>query len=306
MDLSVKFCGVKFKNPLVLASGILGVTGSSLKRAADNGAGGVTTKSIWLKPHVGHPNPVIIVNEHYMMNAVGLPDAGIEKAREELPGWIEKIKTPVIASVVAGTVKDFVETAEEVEKLGPALIELNISCPNVEDELGRPFACDENMAMEVTRKVKACVKKVPLIVKLSPNVAGVGSIANAVEAAGADAICMGNTAGPGMAIDINARQPILANKVGGISGPAIKPLMVRCVYEVFKAVEIPIIGLGGVTTGEDAIEMTMAGATLVGIGTGVHYRGVEVFGKVAEEMKGWMKKNGVKDLAEIRGVAHKV
>ena len=197
MDLSVKFCDVKFKNPLVLASGILGVTGSSLKRIVENGAGGVTTKSIWLKPHKGHPNPVIIANEHYMMNAVGLSDAGLEKAQQELPGWIEKMGAPVIASVVAGTVDEFVETAVEVEKLKPAMIELNISCPNVEDELGRPFACDENMAMEVTRKVKAEVKKIPLVVKLSPNVAGVGSIANAVEAAGADAICMGNTAGPG-------------------------------------------------------------------------------------------------------------
>lgn len=315
MNLAIAFRDIPFLNPLVLASGILGVTGNSLKHVAEQGAGGVTTKSTWLTEHVGHPNPVIIANEHFMLNAVGVPDAGIEKAEEELGvylKWYEgaKRKVPLIANIIAGRVEDYGAIAERIAALKPHMIEVNISCPNVEDELGKPFACDRRSAAQVTKEVKKRVASVgegaiPVVVKLSPNVESITEIAKAVEEAGADGITAINTVGPGMCIDIDTAQPILANRVGGLSGPAIKPLAVKLVYDLYRAVKIPIIGTGGMLNGRDAIEMMMAGATLVGVGTAVYYRGVEVFRVMEEEMREWCKKNGVKDVSEVVGRAHK-
>ncbi|HCW32686.1 MAG: dihydroorotate dehydrogenase family protein, dihydroorotate dehydrogenase (fumarate) [Candidatus Peregrinibacteria bacterium GW2011_GWE2_39_6] len=311
MNLAIIYNNVRFKNPLVLASGILGVTGNSLKHVVENGAGGVTIKSIWLKEHIGHPNPTMIGNEHFFLNAVGLPDAGIEKAKEEIATYLKwaiqedgSVKAPLIASVVAGKVDDFGETAEQVAELKPHLIEVNISCPNVEDELGKPFACDFNQAARVTREVKKRVSKIPIIIKLSPNVSNIVEIAKSIEDAGADGLTCFNTFGPGMCIDIETAQPILANRVGGLSGPGLKPLVVKMIFDLYKAVKIPIIGTGGVLTGRDVIELMMSGATLVGMGTAVYYRGVEVFGKVAEEIRQWCEKNGVEDISEVVGRAH--
>lgn len=303
MNLETEFLGVKFVNPLVVASGVLGVTGASLKFVVENGAGGVTSKSIWLTEHKGHKNPVIIANEHYMLNAVGLPDAGIEKARFELGKYMENKPAPLIANIVAARVDDFGEVAEKVSELNPDIIEVNISCPNVESEFGKPFACSRADAAGVTKIVKARTK-IPITVKLSPNVENLVEIAKAVADAGADGLTLINTIGPGMAIDLDMRRPILANKVGGVSGPAIKPIAVKCVYDVHRALpNVPIIGTGGITTGEDALEIIMAGATLVGVGTAVYYRDVECFGLIAKEMSELCDANGVKNLNEIRGVA---
>ena len=151
IDLSVEFCGVKFANPVVLASGVLGVTASSLHNVAAHGAGGVTTKSLWLKEHKGHPNPVIVTTEHFMVNAVGVPDAGIEKAQEEMAAYNKKKKVPIIANIIAGRKNDFGAVAEEIAKLQPDLIEVNISCPNVENQFGKPFACSRDDAANVRR-----------------------------------------------------------------------------------------------------------------------------------------------------------
>lgn len=301
MDTSITFCGVHFSNPTVLASGILGVTGSSLLRVARMGAGGVTTKSVWYKEHKGHRNPVIVANEHYMLNAVGLPDAGIEKTREELPRVLKESRSPVIVSIVERSIADFEKVAEEVAKLKPPLIEVNISCPNVDDEFGKPFSCSPVDAGTVTRAVKNRVGKIPIIVKLSPNVTNIVEIAKSVAHNGADAICAINTLGPGLMIDIEMRASVLANGAGGISGPAIKPLAVRCVYDIYRATGLPIIGTGGVTTGRDAVEMMMAGATLVGVGTAVYYRGDTVFKKIVQEMRQWCEKNKVKRFQDLIG-----
>lgn len=298
-DLSVTFCGVEFKNPLVLASGVLGITASSFHNVIRNGAGGVTTKSLWLTEHKGHPNPVIIANEHYMLNAVGVPDAGIEKAKVELAEYNLKKRAPIIANIIAGRKADYGEIAEEIAKLHPDIIEVNISCPNVEDEFGKPFACSRDDASEVTREVKRRAGKIPVIVKLSPNVTSIVEIAKSVAAAGADGFCCINTLGPGLAIDLESREPILANRVGGISGPAIKPLAIRIVHEVSKATKLPIIGTGGVTSGRDALEMMMAGATLVGVGTAVYYRGVKAFSEITGEMDAWLK---VQKIAKLRSI----
>jgi dihydroorotate dehydrogenase (NAD+) catalytic subunit len=302
-NLEVNFCGVKFRNPTVLASGILGVTASSLKNVIRKGAGGVTTKSIWLKENVGHKNPTMYGTENYFLNAVGLSDAGMEKAAQEtFPEYNKKKPGPIIANIVAGSIEDFGVLAEEITKCDPDIIEVNIACPNVEDSHGKPFACVAGDAAAVTRKVRAHTKK-PIIIKLTPNVFNIGEIAKACADAGADGFCAINTL-YGMGIDINVRRPILTNKSGGLSGPGIKPAAVKAVYEVYKATGLPIIGTGGIMTGEDAIEIMMAGARLVGMGTMVYYRGAEGFGKVAKEMAEWCDKNGVKDLEEIIGCVH--
>ncbi len=306
MNTSIDFCGVTFPNPTVLASGILGVIGDSLKNVAREGAGGVTSKSVWLERHEGHANPTMMGTEHFYINAVGLPDGGIEKAREELGKYLawEK-RVPLIGNIVAGNIADFEEIAGKMVEIGPDIIEVNISCPNVEDEFGRPFACVVEDAAEVTRVVKSVVKTIPVAIKLSPNVANIGEIAAACEKEGADAITAVNTFGPGMVIDIDTAEPILANKVGGVSGPGIKPLAVKRVWDVANAVSIPVIGMGGVTCGRDIIEFMMAGASLVGIGAGVYYGGVEIFGNAMKEVEEWMTENGVTDLNEIIGKAVK-
>lgn len=306
MNTFISFCGVKFPNPTVLASGILGVTGDSLKNVARNGAGGVTSKSVWLERHEGHSNPTMMGTEHFYINAVGLPDGGIEKAREELGkylAWGDRV--PLIGNIVAGKIADFETIAGKMVEIGPDIIEVNISCPNVEDEFGRPFACVVADAGEVTRVVKSVVKNIPVAIKLSPNVSNIGEIAVACEKNGADALTVANTFGPGMVIDIDTAEPILANKVGGVSGPGIKPLAVKRVWDVAQAVSLPIIGMGGVLTGRDMIEFMMAGASLVGIGSGVYYRGVEVFADAMKEVEEWMRAEGVEDLQSIVGKAWK-
>lgn len=308
VDSGVTFCGVKFKNPIVLASGILGLTASTWRYVARNGAGGITTKSIWRNEHKGHPSPVIIANEHYALNAVGLPDAGCEKAREEIGKFLKWKTSPLIASIVAGKIEDFGIVAEEIARTKPHIIEVNISCPNVEDESGKPFACAAADAAKVTAEVKKRLRraraKIPVVIKLSPNVENIVAIAKACADAGADGFTVMNTLGPGMAIDIESRRSILANKVGGLSGPALKPIAVRHVYDIYKALKMPIIGMGGVLTGQDAIEMMMAGATLVGVGTAVYYRGQDVFGKIADEMKEWCNKHKIEKISSLIGAAH--
>jgi len=302
-NLKVKYLGTEYENPTVLASGVLGVTQATWRSVVNSGAGGITTKSIWLEEHKGHPNPTIITTENWMMNAVGLPDAGLEKAKEEIELYSKEKPAPLIASIVAGKKDEFSKIAEEVDKLDVDVLEVNISCPNVEDELGLPFACVSDDAKAVTEDVKKVAKNKPVIIKLSPNVTNIVAIANACAEGGADGFCLINTLGPGLAINLETRMPILANKVGGISGPAIKPLAVKKVSDVYQATKLPIIGTGGVTTGFDALEMMMAGATLVGIGTAVYYRGADVFRKVSKEMSDWCDKNGVASVEELIGTA---
>lgn len=303
MDITTRICGVKLCNPTVLASGIMGVTGPSLCFAAGNGAGAVTTKSIGMEERKGHPAPIILEWEKGLINAVGLSSPGIESSLEELKYAVGSCRSPVIASIFAPSTKQFGEVARQVSKIRPALIEVNISCPNVEAEFGKPFAADPSSAAAVARIVKRS-SKIPVIVKLSPNVPNIKIIAQAVEKAGADAICAINTVGPGMVIDIKSGKPVLSNKCGGLSGPAIKPVAVRCVYDIYESVKIPIIGTGGVTYGRDAIELIMAGAAAVGIGSGVYYRGIDVFKKVSNEIEDFMFKEGYSSLKDFRGIAH--
>lgn len=304
MNLETTFLGVKFPNPLVLASGILGVTGAGMANVIQHGCGGVTAKSLALESRPGHPNPTVIANEHYMINAVGLSGEGLDHAMAEFKKFKEMCpENPLIVSVISKTVDGFESVVAKANETNADLLEVNISCPNVEDEFGRSFAALAETAFQVTRLVKK-TSKLPVIIKLSPNVTSLVEIAKAVQAAGADAINMGNTLGPGMVIDTHFRKPVLANKMGGVSGPALKPITVKNVWQIYQNTKLPIIATGGVLTGNDALEMILAGASLVGVGSGIYYRGMEIFGKINAEIQAFLEKENLPDLTTLIGAAH--
>ena len=304
----IEFCGVRLNNPVVMASGILGVGRELLLRAARGGAGAVTPKSCSLEPRAGHANPTVIDYGWGLTNAVGLSNLGVDAEVEELGGIQNELRplgVPFIASMFDGTVERFGRTAERLETLEPDMIEVNISCPNTESDLGRMFAADRAAAGAVIREIVSRTST-PILAKLSPNVTDIKEIAIACQEAGAAALACVNTFGPGMVIDVETGVPILANKVGGISGPSMKPLAVAKVYEVAEAVDIPVIGMGGVTSGEDVAEMIMAGATAVGVGSAAYYRpeGPEVFGAIAREFAEFMESHHHPSIESIRGIAH--
>ena len=299
--LQTNLCNIKLKNPTILASGILGVTKESVDRIGRNGAGAVTLKSLCHEERQGNANPTMFAYDGVFLNAVGLPGQGIDSALKDFQR-LDNLSVPVIGSIYGYRIAQFGEVAKKMASLKPAMIEVDISCPHL--DYGKPYYADAGLTAQVTKIVKKNAGRIPVSIKLSPNVYDIKEIAHAAERAGADAITAINTV-TGMVIDVDAKKPILDNRIGGVSGPALKPIAVRCVYEIYETVKIPIIGTGGITYGKDAIEMIMAGATAVGIGTGIYYRGIGIFKKVCDEMISWMKRNKVKSLNEIRGVAHK-
>jgi len=303
-DLSCNFLGMTLRNPLVLASGILGTSTSLLERLAREGAGAVTTKSCGPEPRAGHENPVALAWEGGVINAIGLTNPG---ARDEVPLLREAKKrlsawgVPVFASIFAGTTEQFGEVARVVAEAEPDLIEVNISCPNVASEFGTPFSASAESAEAVTRAVRTAVS-LPISVKLAPNVPDIGRIARAVADEGADAITAINTM-PAMLIDARAERAVLKNRSGGLSGPALKPIALRCVYEIARSVSIPIIGTGGVSTGLDAAEMLMAGASLVGVGSAVWKDGPAAFARISSELLDFMMESGFRSIETMRGRA---
>lgn len=305
--LRTSIAGVHLNNPLVLASGIISTSATLLKRAAESGAGAVTAKSAGLEPRKGHRNPVCFDWGNGIINAIGLPNPGAEYEVEllaEAQTLLRPLGVPLIASIFAGTPEQFAEVAAIILQAKPDILELNISCPNVHDDFGEPFAASCAGAESVTRAVSPVAKAagVPLFVKVAPNVPNIGRIAASAIEAGADGITAINTM-PGMVIDIESGKPILTNKSGGLSGAAIKPIAVRCIYEIAQACPgIPIIGTGGVMNGRDAIELMMAGATAIGVGTAVYEQGPHVMAKIATEMEAWLTTHNT-TLAEIRGAA---
>ena len=296
--LKTKFLGFEIKSPLVLPAGIMDMSFSGLDISARNGAGIVTSKSFTLQPRAGHKGPVVAEFEGGFLNAMGLCNPGIVDGLAEINGFKERSNTPVIMSVFATNVNHFLKLTEYVNTSKSDFLELNLSCPNVFDEFGIPLAASKNEVFKIVNAVKK-ISKLPVIAKLSPNVYDIVSIAESAEFAGADAICMINTVGPGMPIDTKMVKPVLFNKFGGLSGPCIKPIALKLIYQTYSAVDIPIIGMGGVKSGEDAIEMMMAGANLVGVGTAVYYRGIGVFNKINKEIINFMKENEYSDLEKI-------
>lgn len=299
-DISVNIAGLGLRNPVMLAAGILGLSGPLLKRVAEAGAGALVTKSVGLKPRPGYPNPTVVEVEGGLLNAMGLPNPGIKEFLEEIK--IAKTgNTPIIISFYASDVQDFVKLAEVCEKAGVDALEVNISCPHVKG-VGSQIGQDPDLVYEIVKAIKSAVE-VPIFVKLTPNVTDIVEIAKAAAEAGADAITAINTL-KAMAIDIETKTPFLANKIGGLSGPAIKPVAVRCVYEISKSVNIPIIGVGGITNWRDAVEFLLAGATAVQIGTAVLYRGLGVFKEVADGIRLYLQKHGYGSVGEIVGLSH--
>ncbi len=296
-DLRVTVAGVEFKNPVIPASGTFGYGREYEQFYPLSRLGGLSTKGTTLLPRQGNPGPRIAETPSGMLNSVGLQNGGVRKFLDyELPNLLQK-DTRIVANIAGSTIEECAQLAEILNGSGVDMIELNISCPNVKQG-GAAFGTDCCVAAEVTSAVKKVSEK-PLMVKLSPNVTSIAEIAKAVEAAGADALSLINTI-LGMRIDISTRRPILKNNVGGLSGPAVFPVAVRMVWQVYNAVSIPIMGMGGISCCEDAIEMMMAGASAVQVGAAIFsdpYAPV----KIIDGMDRWCDENGVKNISEIVG-----
>ena len=294
--------GFKLANPTVLASGILGYTGDFLQRVSESGAGAVVTKSIGIEPRAGYPNPTVVQVEAGLINAVGLPNPGVNDFAEEITYAKTVVKVPLIVSVFGYTAEEYAAAAAKVVNAGADAVELNVSCPHVKDT-GHEIGQHQKTLTEIIEKVRASVKK-PVIVKLSPNVTDIVEIAKRAVEAGADALTAVNTV-KAMAIDVEAQRPILSNVKGGLSGPAIKPIALRCVYDLFEAdLKVPIFGCGGVASWQDAVEFLLAGASAVQIGTAIAIDDLGVFQKVNKGLQSYLIKKGYGSVKEIVGLSH--
>jgi len=299
--LAVELAGLRLANPTMLAAGILGMTSLSLKRVTEAGAGAVVTKSIGLKSRTGYTNPTVVQTDCGVLNAMGLPNPSIEY----FAGEITEAKTigcPVIVSVYGFSAEEFVQVAKKAENAGADGLELNVSCPHVE-KTGSEIGQDTMLLEEVVRAVKR-ETRIPVFVKLTPNVTDIVECAKAAEKSGADAVVAINTV-RAMAINVEAMKPILGNKFGGLSGPAIKPIALRCVYEIYRQVNVPIIGCGGVSDWRGAVEFMLAGAKAVQIGTAVAFKGLDVFQSVTKGIDAYLETKGFESVKEIVGLAHK-
>lgn len=296
-DLSVNICGVDFKNPIIPASGVFGYGREYEELFPLSKLGGIATKGTTLNQRTGNLAPRIAETPSGMLNSVGLQNPGIDRfIDKELPYLMTK-DLVVLANIAGSTVEECVQVAEKLEDTDVHMIELNISCPNVKQG-GAAFGTSCNMAAEVTRQVRKATTK-PLVVKLSPNVTSITEIAKAVEAAGADAVSLINTL-LGMRIDVNTGRPVLRNNVGGMSGPAVFPIAVRMVWQVSNAVNIPIIGMGGVSSGRDAIELMMAGASAVQVGAAIFTDPLAPV-KIIREMNEFLDNKGISSVCDIIG-----
>jgi len=293
--------GLELANPVMVASGTFGY-GTEYQAIVDiQRIGAICSKGITVRPRDGNPPPRIAETPAGMLNAIGLQNVGLRAViREKAPIW-ERWSVPVIANISGESIADFEELAGSLDGVpGIAGLEVNISCPNIRDG-GRLFADDAGSAAAVTRACRA-VSSLPLMVKLSPNVGNIVEIALAVEAAGADCISVANTL-LGMLIDVEKRRPYLANRTGGLSGPAVRPVIVRMVYQITQAVSVPVVGVGGVTSTEDALQYILAGATAVQVGT-ANFVNPRAATEIVDGLTAYLRKHGIADIAELVGAAH--
>ncbi len=300
VDLGTEVAGIRLRNPTMLASGILDETGGSLLRAYKAGAGAVVTKSIGAEPREGYPNPTIVELDTGMLNAVGLPNPGIDEFEREVRFALDA-GAVVVGSVYGKDTAEFAKVASRMAGYGVSAVELNLSCPHAKG-LGTEIAQIGEAVLEITRAVKDAVE-VPVFPKLSPNVASVAAFGVAAEKGGADGIVAINTV-RGMAIAPELRLPILANRYGGLSGPAIRPIGVKAIYDLFEAVDVPLVGVGGIASGRDALEYIMAGASAVQVGTAIATEGLSVFHRITKEMASLFEDIGLKSVSEAVGAAH--
>lgn len=298
--LEVEFCKIKMRNPTILAAGIMGSTASSLNWVARSGAGAVVTKSFGKEAHPGYPNPTTVEVNGGFINAIGLSNPGVKAFKMELEKLDDTV--PAFASIYGANPEEFMEVATKIEGLVD-MIELNVSCPHAVGGCGSSIGQDPQLTTEIIKAVKKVVKT-PIMVKLTPNVTDIVEIAEASQKAGCDAISLINSVGPGMCIDIETAQPILNNKFGGLSGPAIRPIAVRCVYEVYEAVDVPLMGVGGIMNYKDVVEFLYAGARCVQIGTAVYYEGIGVFRDICVGLERFMTRKGYENVLEMVGKAH--
>jgi dihydroorotate dehydrogenase (NAD+) catalytic subunit len=300
--LSVNLAGLKLANPTMLASGILGYSAETFESIAKGGAAAIVTKSIGLKPRIGYANPTIVQADYGLINAMGLPNPGISDYAKEIREAKDALHIPLIVSIYGYSAEEYKTIAKKATDVGADAIELNVSCPHVR-ETGSEIGQNPKVLAEVVRKVKASVDK-PVFVKLSPNVTSIVETAEAAAKAGADALTAINTV-KAMAIDAETAMPILSNRIGGFSGPAIKPIAVRCIYEIYESVKVPIIGCGGIANWQDAVEFMLAGASAIQIGTAIATKGTNVFNAVTRGMSAYLRKKDFKSVEEIVGLSHR-
>ncbi|MCC8169547.1 MAG: dihydroorotate dehydrogenase [Oscillospiraceae bacterium] len=294
----INFCGIEFKNPIVTASGTFGFGAEYGEYADLSEYGGFSAKGLTRSPRAGNKPPRIAETPSGILNSVGLQNPGVEFfAKYTMPYLASEYDTNVIANMSGNTVEEYCEMAEILSDTDAAIIEMNISCPNVKHG-GLAFGTDPDTVLDLTSQVKKHCKK-PLVVKLSPNVTSITDIAKAAEQGGADGLSLINTL-LGMSIDINTRRPVLANNMGGLSGPAVKPVAVWMVYQTAQTVNIPIIGMGGVMSGSDVIEFMLAGASLVALGTGLFLK-PDLILSVKEEIENYMTHYNIEDINDIIG-----
>ena len=299
--LSISFAGLTLKNPTILASGILGYSTESLARVAKGGAGAVVTKSVGLEPRVGYPNPTVVQAEAGLINAMGLPNPGINVYAQEIKFSKTILRVPLIVSVFGYSAEEYASVAKIAVDSGADAVELNVSCPHVK-QTGAEIGQNPKLLSDVVQTVKASISK-PLIVKLSPNVADITVLAYAAIEAGANALTVVNTL-KAMAIETETMRPILSNLKGGLSGPAIKPVALRCVYDIHEAYgDIPIIGCGGISDWRDVIEFFLAGASAVQIGTAVAVD-TQVFQTINKGVETYLRRKHFGSVKEIVGLAH--
>lgn len=296
-DLRVNVCGVPFKNPVIAASGTFGF-GKEFNEIYDISVlGGISTKGLTLEPRLGNPTPRIAEGYGVILNAVGLQNPGVEEfIRDDLP-FLRGKNTVVIANVAGRTIDDYAGICARLDGLVD-MIELNISCPNVKCG-GMAFGIRPESVKEVTRAAKGALKKTPLIVKLSPNVESIAANALAAQEGGADCLSLINTL-TGMVVDIERRRPLIANNTGGVSGAGIRPIAVRMVWEVCRAVSVPVIGMGGITCAEDVLEFIIAGASAVQVGT-ANFTDTLAMPRIIGGLNEWLDARGIKTLQELRG-----
>jgi len=298
--LVTEIAGLKLTNPTMLAAGILGLSGAFLRRVAEAGAGAVVTKSVGLKPRIGYPNPTVVQVDCGLLNAMGLPSPGIHSFGEEIKE-AKKGGVPVVVSIYGFSPRDFAEAAKVAVEEGADALELNVSCPHVE-KTGSEIGQSPRLVAKVVKEVKNKVDK-PVFVKLTPNVADISLVAEAAAKAGADAVTAINTV-RAMTINIETTQPVLANRIGGLSGPAIKPIAVRCVYEIHRRVEVPVVGCGGIARWQDAVEFMLSGASAVQVGTALAFEELDIFKSITEGIAAYLERMGFRSVKDIVGLSH--
>jgi len=299
-NVAIQVAGIDLRNPTMLAAGVLGLSGPALRSVWEAGAGAVVTKSLAVKPRGGYSNPTMVDVGCGFLNAMGLPNPGVEEFVEEVEAARRGGEMVIVASVFGDAPPNFAEAASVMENAGVDGVELNVSCPHVK-ATGMELGQDPSILAKVVRAVKDAVH-IPVFTKLTPNTAHLKELARTVEWAGGDGIVAVNTL-RAMAIDVETGRPVLGNKIGGLSGPALKPVALRCVYEIAQTVKIPIIGCGGVTNWRDAIEFLLAGASAVQIGSAIAYRELTVFNEVVCGVKEYLKRKGYGEVGEIVGLS---